>query len=536
VKPFHKDPSKDIEAAEEAMTGKDWPAAIERWGRILQTYKRKTPAGVYVRLSIAYRRQTKYPEAEEVLAHGLKKHTDYMPLYIEYAEVATEQKDWVEAARRWQVVLDTFPETTPVDVWIKLVRAYRFQNDLDHAEKFVTRGLDIYTNDAGLCTEAAYIAAAQEDWPKALASWQTIISGQKDLAPAEAWAGLGKAQRRTGDSLQAETTIKKGLQKHPDHLGLNLEYAELANDQQDWAEALKRWQAVLDKFGDSPSMTIYLSQTTRFTLSILKRLQDIAAYKKGLSRYASKKGRRKIAIVTAVSAGYDSLKPHEVIDDRFDYIAYTDAKLDDIGLYDIRPLPQTWPDAGPLSNKPLDNPRAIRIIKTHPHVLFDQYDLVVWLDTSVMIVGDIYPALEKFMESGRAIGAGVHPERSSIFEELEACIAMKKDDPADLKRQLAYYKKIGFEDTGLAECGFLAFNLRDKRDQVAAAMDTWWDQICRFSRRDQLSFPYALASNKVVWHPLTKPPQDIRHHPDFVITPHQYEPAILAEFESLLQK
>jgi len=533
---FKRDPSGNIEQAEQAMSQGAWPEAAKQWEAIIKKFKSQTPAGVYVRLAIAYRKQAKLDEAEQVVTRGLKKHPAYMPMSLEYAEIAFDRKDWAEAATRWQAVLDRFPETAPVTVWVRLARSYRFQNDLAQAKKLVEQALSTYVNDAGLCTEAAYIAAAQENWAEALASWQAIMTAQKDQAPAEAWAGLAQAQRKSGDLTQAEATIKKGFHKHPSHLGLNLEYAELTTDQKNWAEAATRWQAVLDRFGTSPALTIYLQQTARFTLSIVKRLQNPAAYKKKITMHAnSKKGFRKIAIVTAASQGYDSLKPHAVIDDRFDYIAYTDdLGLVDSGLYGIRPLPQTWPDAGPLSNKTLDSPRAIRIIKTHPHTLFDQYDLVIWLDTSIMIVGDIYPILEKFMKTGQAIGAGVHPNRSSIFEELEACIAMKKDNPDDLKRQLAFYKKIRLGDLGLAECGFLAFNLKDRRADVAAAMDTWWDQICRFSRRDQLSFPYALSSNKVTWHPVTQPPQDIRHHPDFVITPHQFNPAVLQELNHLL--
>lgn len=89
---------------------------------------------------------------------------------------------------------------------------------------------------------AAKAASEARDWPEAAKRWRAILDGHGDKTGA--YAQLSEAYRRQGAFDAAETIVQEGLEKQPDR-DLAIEYAEVAMARQDWAEALKRWQAVL---------------------------------------------------------------------------------------------------------------------------------------------------------------------------------------------------------------------------------------------------------------------------------------------------
>lgn len=514
-------PDHDIAEAEAAMKLQAWPEAIGHWQKILKKYKRRTPPLVYVRLSTAYRRQANYEDAESIVKRGIELHPNYLALHVERAEIATYGLDRSEAISRWKAIIDKFGDGAPTRAWIKLSRLYRQEQKLNDAERIVKQGLSRYPDSTDLSIEAAKVAAMREEWPKAIRRWQAAIDGSDGSAPIEAWLGLSRAQRKKGKLKEAEVTAERGLSENSMDFKLRLESAEIAMAKRDWVMALDRWQFLLDKFDGSPVLDTSLRPYVRFNVSILKRLIGIEDYKKQIAA-RSKSNKRKIVIYTSVTKGYDTLKPPEIVDSRFDYVVYADSQLDGMGIYDVRPLPE--PNH--------DNARAIRYPKTHPHKLFKDYDIAIWLDTSLMIVDDIYPIIEKFIKSGQAIGSSPHSVRKSVYEEFEACLALKKDDPKIINRQMEYYKGLGFENNDLTENGFLAFNLKHK--SLAPAMEAWWQQILNFSKRDQLSFNFALSQNKVEWYPLTRAPHGLYNHPAFVLTPHNSEYKILHELVDLL--
>jgi GT2 family glycosyltransferase len=152
-----------------------------------------------------------------------------------------------------------------------------------------------------------------------------------------------------------------------------------------------------------------------------------------------------------------------------------------------------------------------RYVKTHPHTLLADYDIAIWVDSSIMILGDIHPLLDAFIESGEAVAAIPHPYRSSIDDEIEACIATRRDDVAVMREQVERYRAAGFQHQDLIESNLMIFDLAQHR--VRAFLDRWWSEIDRGSKRDQLSLNYALTQTGVGWHSITVRPDSARNHP-----------------------
>lgn len=450
-----------------------------------------------------------------ILTHNLEQ-------LLRLADEAYQKSDWPQAIKYLRKVTHRYKKSAPPEAWLQLTLCYVNEKNLGKAEAAAAEGIKLYPKLTKLVALAGKAASANGDWSLAETYWSRVLEVSEEKAPPVAWAYLAKAQRLLGNTAQAEKTAKTGLKKHAGNLEIVIELAEQATAKKEWRTAHKHWKTALRIINAQAKPNFTTRQQVRFNISIVKRLSTITSYKKAIKKYATYTGKRRFAVVTSMTRGYDSLKPPEVLDDRFDYIVYTDDKLDGMGIFDIRPLPK--PE--------LDDARAIRYVKTHPHTLLADYDAVIWMDTSLMIVGDIYPLIKKFLDSGLPIGSGVHPLRKNIYEEFEANVRLNKENQKVMKKQIDYYRSQGFTHNDLTENTLLMFNPKHKK--TAPALELWWEQITKFSRRDQLSFNYSLSKTGAQWFKLTKSPHNIRNHPNFVITPHHTSPQVLAELVSAL--
>lgn len=247
----------------------------------------------------------------------------------------------------------------------------------------------------------------------------------------------------------------------------------------------------------------------KFNLSVISRLINIEGYKRLIAKYNNANLNPRIAVYTAIAGGYDSVKAPEVLLPGIDYFLFTDMPAADMGFLKIRPLPYYH----------IDTPRMARYVKTHPHQLLTGYDIAIWVDANILITGDITPMIEGFVKSKKAVGAVPHPLRKSLGEEAEACIFYNKDDERQIKEQMAHYKSLNYETNELIESNIMLFDLRGLK--LSSFFATWWTEIDKYTRRDQLSLNYSLDKNKISWHKIMKRPQDARNHPLFTLVPHR---------------
>ena len=90
-----------------------------------------------------------------------------------------------------------------------------------------------------------------------------------------------------------------------------------------------------------------------------------------------------------------------------------------------------------------------------------------------------------------------------------------KDAPDLIVAQLAKYEAEGFPRRfGLAECNVIVRRHNDPL--VKQAMEIWWDEIEKGSKRDQISFNYALWRADLPYHELSNGLVDVRTDNRFV--------------------
>jgi len=84
--------------------------------------------------------------------------------------------------------------------------------------------------------------------------------------------------------------------------------------------------------------------------------------------------------------------------------------------------------------------------------------------------------------------------RDCVYQEIEAAQkrVLKYYELEKLIEQANYYRSIGFPE----HCGTLAGYqplIRRHNERVKAFNEAWWEEIERFSYRDQCSFPVVLS-------------------------------------------
>lgn len=136
-----------------------------------------------------------------------------------------------------------------------------------------------------------------------------------------------------------------------------------------------------------------------------------------------------------------------------------------------------------------------RFFKTHPHLFFSNYDLSIYIDTSLKIEGKMDTFLLRVLSSKKSIYVLEHPQRNKIYNEFKVVVDANKETKNNVISIKNKYNKEKFPDnTGLAECCLII----RKHNEYSSInfMEDWFKEIKDNSHRDQLSFNYILWKTK----------------------------------------
>ncbi|MEX0679746.1 MAG: glycosyltransferase domain-containing protein, partial [Balneolales bacterium] len=199
--------------------------------------------------------------------------------------------------------------------------------------------------------------------------------------------------------------------------------------------------------------------------------------------------RDKVVVYTAITAGYDTLQDPEYVAPGVDYVCFTD----DPGLKS-----DVW-QVIPLDDDEADAVRVAKMPKILPHKFLPGHSISIWVDGNIKHIGDVRTLIESNLNNTN-MALFKHPEnRTSLKEEVEICIQMRKDDPGLLANQMHVYKQLGLPaDVRVPTCMIML--RRHHCADVRLTMDKWWNEIKKRSRRDQVSFPYVSWVNSLKYN------------------------------------
>ena len=210
-----------------------------------------------------------------------------------------------------------------------------------------------------------------------------------------------------------------------------------------------------------------------------------------------------MTVYTAIFGGVDELKEPFVITQGWNYVCYTDQDFKS-SVWKIIKVPVQ-------SCGPAKTARWFKI-NFHRHI-DDKYSL--WIDGTFYINTDLNRWWRRFHPPMTVIK---HPFDNCIYTDIESCISLGKGNHGDLVRQKTDYKKSVPTNNGLISSGVL---MRENTREVIELCETWWDEVEKYSERDQVAFGYAAwklpeAFNIIEW--------DYTVQREFIHCPHLHKP------------
>lgn len=228
---------------------------------------------------------------------------------------------------------------------------------------------------------------------------------------------------------------------------------------------------------------------------------------------------KKIAVYTCIAGAYDNLIQPLEKDPMCDYYYLGLNNPENIGAYRWVDITGKFPDV--IEG---DYPRINRYCKMHPHIFFPQYDYSVYIDGSIQIQTNISHLVRKISDIG--IASYGMPFAADTYEHaVSLWYRNGRGEPGGrtrIQNQMQRYAKEGFPRFfGLTENGVLV--REHNNENCIRIMDTWWGEVLNYSRRDQISFMYAVWKNGFM-------PQDIgfisdtfRNGPEFSVKEHNVD-------------
>jgi hypothetical protein len=114
-----------------------------------------------------------------------------------------------------------------------------------------------------------------------------------------------------------------------------------------------------------------------------------------------------------------------------------------------------------------------------------------------------------------------HYLRDCIYEEAAQCIRDRRDDPDVIEAQVRRIRASGYPaNAGLVETNVLITRPNDPR--IVDFMTSWWREIDNGSRRDQLSFNWALRGRDLQIGYLGEKGESTRNHPGWELHRHNH--------------
>ena len=191
-------------------------------------------------------------------------------------------------------------------------------------------------------------------------------------------------------------------------------------------------------------------------------------------------------VYTVLMGGYESLveQPLGGVQGT-DLICFTDSVHLTSGTWHVRRVEPVFP---------ADPNRSSRRPKILAHEYLADYDESLYIDNTVLLTAPADVVFDQLLSATSPMALVRHSERASLREEFAKVVENGLDAEWIVTEQLADYERTASQvlDGPTLWGGILA--RRHNEPSIRNAMQTWWEHVLRYSRRDQLSLPVALEA------------------------------------------
>ena len=187
-----------------------------------------------------------------------------------------------------------------------------------------------------------------------------------------------------------------------------------------------------------------------------------------------------IAVVTAITGDRDELLPQTGYAG-VQYIAFLD-EPEYTHPWEVRRACTKF--VNPAMNA------KIHKMLTHKYV---DTPYIVWMDGNRGLKKDPHELIDIMGDNDFAFFE--HYSRRCVYKEIKTCLRVGRGNPEDLVEQGKVYEGKGIPvKMGLYECS--AF-IRKNNDNANTMFEKWWAEVCRYSNRDQVSFPVVFKNQNI---------------------------------------
>ena len=184
-----------------------------------------------------------------------------------------------------------------------------------------------------------------------------------------------------------------------------------------------------------------------------------------------------LVIYTVITGDCDILREPAHRVKGWDYVCFTDNKKLKSKTWEIR----YFNDEG------LNKFKLSRLPKILPHEFLPQYEISLYLDSYIYVCGNIEPFINELLGMNKKMIVRQHPNRTTIYQEAAHLTGTKRFD-LNFSKQVSKYRDEGFRGRKLYANGIM---LRHHNDpEVIEVSKAWWNEILKYTHRDQLSLPY----------------------------------------------
>jgi hypothetical protein len=192
----------------------------------------------------------------------------------------------------------------------------------------------------------------------------------------------------------------------------------------------------------------------------------------------------KLVVYTALFGNYDDLIDPIKKFEGCDFICFTDQNLKSNIWKIIK-----------INKIDLSSNMMNRRYKIYPHLFLDKYDYSLYLDANILIKENPLELAKKYLIKND-IAISKHPKRSCIYDEAKRCVINKKSNFLETLNQMLFYKEQNYPVGNGLTANNIIFRKHNNK-LIKNLMESWWDELTKWTQRDQLCLGYIAYSQKI---------------------------------------
>jgi tetratricopeptide (TPR) repeat protein len=232
--------------AEIAERRGDLDEALKRWD-VVRRHVKESVEG-YIGCARCLFFMDRLDEAETQLNRALRYVGNGHGILVWRARISDRRKDWDQSILRWKQLADDHQDA-PAFAYV--AKAMLELGRADDAEAYMAEPSRLYTSNLEIAITYAHVAERRGDLAAACARWARVRATDPYF-----YLGYEKGARclfEAGRHAEADAVLNEAIERFPNQSWAPREFARLAHDRKDWAEAALRWQTLRERFPDDES-------------------------------------------------------------------------------------------------------------------------------------------------------------------------------------------------------------------------------------------------------------------------------------------